>query len=328
VLREEASVRFKAFAANAAAHAETHATPPQGGFPISGATETPLDLEALTQDLVEAHTAQLRQCVEQAAAGVFLLIDPMLGDPVLAEAPPAEMPLAALDELRTQAWERPTHALTLPKRLKMDSAFAPYLVELQGPVDRWLEVSVQWAVQEALQAWTVAPGDPVPHRVGGWLQSAALGPRVAEHLSGWLRLSAPRYADASYLRLADRRVLGLALHVLGQDLVAQALYPVQCWHWLDPQAAWHTLKAQGGPAKAAGESDASTPLATFNVAQWQRMLLGPRVHSLMAKAIGLHLRQPGAVAPMPWPPVSEAQWQAALSELEGLGQPIQQEDPS
>ena len=284
------------------------------------ALPTRWELDEGIQTLMELRTAQLETALGVGGAGVFLLIDPMLGDPVLTEVPPASMIRPALNTLRSSAWERPTHALQLPAPLNMDAAFAPYLVELQGTQDSHLQHSVQWALRETLQTWVAEPEQPTPHRVGGWLQSAAQGDVLAEVLSGWLQLSAAGAGRASYLRLADRRVLGLTAHVLGQAGMAQALHPVQRWHWIDPHASLQVLQASASPHvtadEAAGGDSAHRPFVRFSQAQWAQMALGPQVHHAMAQAIGQHLRSDRPTAPAQWQPVGTAQWQAALVQVQ------------
>lgn len=275
-------------------------------------------MDECTQTLLELRTTQLAATLAASGAGAFLLIDPMLGDPVVTEAAPASMTRPALNALRTSAWERPTHALQLPARLDMDAAFAPYLVELQGAQDLWLEASVQWAVQETLQTWTAEPEQVTPHRVGGWLQSAASGQALADVLSGWLQLNAAGAGRASYLRLADRRVLGLAVHVLGQDTVAQALHPVQHWHWLDPRAALRSISTTESTdqPEQPGQPKAPSALVAFSHGQWAHMALGPAVHRLLALAVGAQAMPSDPGGPAQWQPVSVAQWQAALAQAQ------------
>lgn len=263
--------------------------------------------------------AQLGQALSPAAVATYLLIDPMLGDPVLTEALRASSALAELNALRAAAWGRETYALRLPPRLDMDGAFAPYLVELRGLEDPWLGSSLQWAVQETLQMWTSEPDQPVAHRVGGWLQSSAFGASLAERMSGWLQLSAEGAGSACYLRLADRRVLSLLTHVAGEANVGRLLHPVHQWLWLDPQAALRMLQAD---AVGAGEFDqpqapsVGHPLLGFSRAQWAQMALGPRVHQAMACSVRQRLSDPAGVAPAQWSAFGPAQWQAALMQAE------------
>lgn len=278
-----------------------------------------LDPEALVDSLADVRWRDLQQrCIPDM--GLCLLIDPMLGDPVLPSLPPMGMAAPALDALRTAAWQRTCHALTLPSSLLLDAALAPYLVALDGLDDPWLAASVQWAVHEAVQSWFAEPGQPTPHRVGGWLQSAVFAPQLAQVLSGWLQLNTQAPTPARYLRLADRRVLSLATHVLGPQVMAERLSPVRHWHWLDAQAAWRSLAALPDhmpstldkACKPAAHEVPCQPLAEFSHSQWAQMALGETVHGHIAQTIRQALAHPEALPAAQWPPVSAARWQAAL----------------
>jgi hypothetical protein len=240
--------------------------------------------------------------------GVFVLIDPLVGDPVLQDPLPADLDTSTLNLLRSQGWERSCHSLSLPPQLELDSALSPYLVELSGSDDPWLETSLVWALRETVRSW-LAPVDAQPtHRVGGWLHTAAFGPALARKLSGWVALSTRASSTSRYLRLADRRVWGLALHVLGQVAVAQRMPPVQCWQWIDAHAALCEVSALIGQAATA---DDAGPLVQFNGAQWGLMELGQSVHGFLAAQRGQRLDDPNE-APTHWLPVSSAEWQLAL----------------
>lgn len=268
--------------------------------------------------LAEARLSGIPRQLMAGGMGLYLLVDPMLGDPVLCEPADQGLTLEALNALRATAWDRPTHALSLPAALALDAAQAPYLVELQGANDPWFATSVHWAVEEAVQSWLAEPDQATPHRVGGWLQSAAFGPELADALTGCLRLSTQAHTTARYLRLADRRVLSLAVHVLGESSVARRLPPVQHWHWLDAHAAWRSVSARPGHTP---EDDHATPpktpsrqpLATFTSAQWSQMTQGEAVHTHMTRLIRQRLTHHETPPPAEWSPVSTAQWQAALT---------------
>lgn len=278
-----------------------------------------LDPEALVDSLTDVRLRDLQQrCAPHM--GLCLLIDPMLGDPVLPSQPPMGMAAPALDALRAAAWQRACHVLPLPSSLALDAALAPYLVELHGSDDPWLAASVQWAVHETVQSWLAAPGQSTPHRVGGWLQSAVSAPQLAQVLSGWLQLNTQAPTPARYLRLADRRVLSLAAHVLGPEVMAGRLEPMRHWHWLDAQAAWRSLAAlpdaapdTANEARTLAASEAPRqPLAVFSHSQWAQMTLGETVHGHIAQSIRQALARPETLPAAQWRPVSAAQWQAAL----------------
>ncbi len=268
------------------------------------------DTDACVEHLVQRHLPTLRARANSGGAGLFVLIDPLSGDPVLSDPLPAELDTEVLNAARSQAWSAPCHSLSLPTALDLDPAMAPYLVELNGADAPWLSTTLAWALRETVRSWE-APADAQPaHRVGGWLHSAAFGDTLAQHLSGWLVLSTRANTSARYLRLADRRVWSLAVHVLGEGAVAKRLAPVQCWQWIDGHGTCREMAAtdHGEHRPTPG------PLATFSAAQWGQMALGEKVHGHMAHSAGQRLGTPGD-HPTQWQPVSAAQWQAALRQV-------------
>lgn len=274
------------------------------------------DMEEHLPTLIASRCDQVRAALQPSGVGTYLLIDPMLGDPLLSDGVPAEWPLEQINVLRNEAWQRTTRALQLPTSLGLDAALAPYIVELHGTQDPWLADSVAWAVQETVHTWTAEPDQASPHRVGGWLQTSAVNDNLVERLSACLQLSARGAGHARYLRLADRRVLGLAHHVLGQARMAQALYPVARWLWLDPKTALQTIEVPpAGDPQSPSVCALREPLAQFSAAQWKTMGLGPKAHHAMATSIGRLLAQALATAPNAWPAVGHADWQAALAQV-------------
>lgn len=260
--------------------------------------------------LMQYHLPTLRERASVGGTGLFVLIDPMAGDPVLTEPLPADEDTDSINAARSQAWGRQSHTLSLPPLLDLDPAMAPYLVELSGADDPWLDSTLEWALRETVRSWQ-APADAQPaHRVGGWLHSAAFGPALAHQLSGWLVLSTRTNTPARYLRLADRRVWGLTTHVLGEGAVAQRMAPVACWQWLDGQAACRELHS----APSEHTTEPGGPLVHFSQAQWALMALGDKVHGAMAEQRGLRLNTPGN-HPTQWPAISAAQWQGALEHV-------------
>ena len=280
------------------------------------------DADTCIDDLITARLVAPPAALRQPGSGLYLLIDPFLGDPVLPSPLDEGLSMEDMNAQRSKAWQRPTFALRLPEALAMDNALAPYLVELSGIDDAWLDASVQWAIQETVQTWQDDGASPVAHRVGGWLQSAAQGPMLAKHLTPWLRLRTQARTQAHYLRLADRRVLGLTAHVLGADTMGASLSPVQHWHWLDAHAAWNTQSAAApapGPDGEHRHAGVAPLWPAFNAAQWTQMAQGPRIHRAMAEGIAQRLAQSDCTAPSRWAPINAAQWQAAVlaSQLTG-----------
>jgi hypothetical protein len=289
----------------------------------------PPDADALADALADARYAHLPQPLCVPGTGLYLLIDPMLGDPVLPESPAEGLSRKQLSDIREAVWQRATFALELPPHLGLDAALAPYLVELLGTTDPWMFTSISWAAQETVKTWLADETQTSPHRVGGWIQSPAHGPQLAQAMSGWLRLSTRCLTSARYLRLADRRVLSLAVHVLGEASVATHLAPVQHWHWLDPNATWRSLHVLTAPsASQANPNQAATapgPLATFEPAQWHQMALGPAVHAHMARSTRARLARHDTLSPAQWAPVDATQWQSALAQAQSQQQQIREE---
>lgn len=274
---------------------------------------TSWDADACIDQLVAARLAEPPAALKMSGTALYLLIDPFLGDPVLSAPLEEGLSDQAINGTREKAWQRPTFNLHFPSGLPIDTALAPYLVELTGVNDPWLDASVQWAIQETAQTWNTEETSAVPHRVGGWLQSAAGGSALAEHLTQLLRLRTQQPTQARYLRLADRRVLGLATHVLGEPAMAASLPLVQHWHWLDAHAAWVSLKGQHPTAHADNQPSLSPaqPLLAFNTQEWRIMSHGPSIHHQMALSIADELTRGDCATPLHWQSISSSQWQAS-----------------
>lgn len=268
-----------------------------------------MDWDALAQSLSARRAAQLRQHMSLHSTAVFVLIDPLLGDPLLHEPLPEGLSLQQLEERRSRAWGRASHALQLPAGIGLDAALGPYMVALDGAHDPWLECTVGWAVQETLASWRAQPGQGCPHRIGGWVQSAAPVQTLTAHLSAWLVLSTEAPTAARYLRIADRRVWSLAVHVLGMHFVTQRLAPIEHWHWLDAHAAWQHLSAASQVQTHAAQAQ---PLTRWSQAQWAVMNQGPVIHRYLAEQQALRVSAAHELEAPAWPPVGPAQWQAAL----------------
>lgn len=266
-----------------------------------------LDTDDLTAALSAARLVNLPAQVSEMGGGLFILIDPMLGDPILHASLDTTTTPDALNDLRCDAWSRPTHSLRLPPGVNLQDHQAPYLVELTGSTDPWLHTSIEWAVHETVLSWTSPAEQASPHRIGGWLQSASFGAQLAEHMSAWLRLRTQIPTHARYLRLADRRVLGLTAHVIGSEVFARHLGRVQHWHWLDAHAAWRTLSA----TRAATNSDAT--FASFTADQWACMRQGEAVHEIIARNAAQKAQDCPDTPAVAWEAVSPIQWQTALS---------------
>lgn len=263
--------------------------------------------DEIAEALSAACLENLPKQLSQLGGGLFILIDPMLGDPVLADAVDAMTKPSALNELRSRAWSRPIHSLRLPQGVSLHNGQAPYLVELNGSNDPWLATSIEWAVHETVESWSTQAEHSAPHRIGGWLQSASFGARLAEHISAWLRLRTRTPTSARYLRLADRRVLSLTAHVIGPETLASHLSPVQHWHWLDAHAAWRTLSASSAEPKPEAAFDPFTPI------QWDCMRRGEAAHQIIAHSAYKKSCECRDTPAVDWGAITPAQWQTALN---------------
>ncbi|MCY1215038.1 hypothetical protein D9M72_268730 [compost metagenome] len=130
------------------------------------------------------------------------------------------------------------HAIDV-ERLKVPPDRAPYLLELEDRHDPLLDLSLVLAIQEHLNACADGSG---PSRVGGWLQThrhGGNGATLARQLRGLFHArGAP--GKGRYLRLADRRVLGL-LHQAPRAHSVLPLPPIDWSSSLQGIASWAYL---------------------------------------------------------------------------------------
>lgn len=204
---------------------------------------------------------------------VFLLIDPMGGDP---------LPLAADEEdltrMRQSTWQRPVTNIALTRRVPILPGQHPYLVTLTGPDDPWIDETVVMAQEERLTAQEggFAGSGAAAHRIGGWLQSEA----PVEDLAAFLAASSlPRTdarTNASYLRIGDRRTLALIRHIVGDTRMCAHFGVVQYWGYLD--AKGHLASFAGTPTQGAS--------IRFSVEEWKQVRQGEILHPAVAMYLG------------------------------------------
>jgi len=228
-------------------------------------------MQKLLQDL----TATL-----DAASPSFVLIDSMLGEPIPLEIPPgAEVGnAAALNRLRSAAWQRNTFTVVLPKTIALPLHLHPYLVALQGPVDPWLAPTLKQAMDETDQALAngLAGSGSAPHRVGGWLQSHLAPEDLVAQLARMMSVNTSAYTTARYQRLADRRALDWLCCVVGEQRMCGQLGAIQRWIYLD--ACGQVTQLQ-----STGEAAATLRLTP---AEWGRFMLGDMLHPTVARWMG------------------------------------------
>ncbi|WP_137938741.1 hypothetical protein [Chitinivorax sp. B] len=235
----------------------------------------------MTTDLL----AQLQAALEPGLP-VFVLIDPLLGEPLpLAGDPPDDW--AALQAWREVAWQCPVFGVRLPAKTPLPVPMSPYLVQLH-PLEDWLPTTLQLAADE----WQTAVADGLSgdgqaaHRIGGWLQSPVDGAALADQLAASLSLRTVAHTRARYLRLADRRVLDWLRHVVGDARLLAQWPSLHAWHYLAPTGRIDRLRAGAG---------AHQPLQ-LSLDEWPRFMQNEHIQPTLARWLGQRLRD-GAVLP-------------------------------
>lgn len=215
-----------------------------------------------------------------AATPSFILIDPLLGEPLPMDVPPrADMgDAAALNRLRSSAWQRDIFTVVLPKTIALALHHHPYLVALQGPADPWLQPTLQRAMDETDQALSdgLAGSGSAPHRVGGWLQSHHAPEDLVAQLARMMSVNTSAYTTARYQRLADRRALAWLRCVVGEQRMCGQLGAIQRWVYLDACSQVTQLQSTG----EAAETLRLTP------AEWGRFMQGEVLHPTVARWMG------------------------------------------
>lgn len=222
---------------------------------------------------------QLRQGIDPLTP-LFVLIDPMAGEPLPGQ----------------QLWEREIVPVVLAKTIELPPHQHPYLVQLRGPDDPLLDVSLQLAEAEraASQSGGLDGEGRAAHRIGGWLQSSMQTEALAHIIANMCLLKTDAYTKAAYLRLADRRVLDLLRHVVGDNRVAGQFGRLQSWDYLDPAGRLRRLRSsdeQAGPLR-------------LSAAEWQRLTRGELLHRTVAQWLGA-IAQTDGVPPEALYPAAE-----------------------
>jgi hypothetical protein len=218
------------------------------------------------------------------ALPIFVLVDPLLGDPI-----PVAVGSGDPTPERALAWQRDVARVALPSSIVLPARLHPYLVRLNGPDDAWIADTLDIARKEASAAQRdgLAGSGRGAFRIGGWLQSNRAPDALAAALADAMRLR--RFADASYLRLADRRTLDWLLLIIGEDRVAGALAFVERWVWLDAVCSLNVMTSSKGTSADAVE---------FSLAEWADFSLAREVHPCLARCLG-HQSSPGVPDALP-----------------------------
>lgn len=207
---------------------------------------------------------------------VFVLVDPLVGEP-LPELHSSTAPDSAdqAQSRREAVWQRPVARIEL-ERTTLPPHLFPYVVELSGHDDPWLDATFEIAMAErdrALADGLDGKGEAL-HRIGGWLQSSMYPQQLAQNLAGVMRLRTElMYNPATYLRLADRRVLDLVRHVVGDERVAVQFGRLRRWSYLDARGCLTSLQSRGEEIRQ----------LCLSATEWQQVQQGPAVACTLAQ---------------------------------------------
>lgn len=230
--------------------------------------------------------------------GSYLLIDPMLGEPLPDIQYEPDQDLANIENARAQAWQRETFTVQLSSPIPLRQAQFPYLVELNGPSDPWWEISLNLAVAQrksCREGGLTGTGGGVLS-IGGWLSSACRTSELLNGLADLFHLNLPRVTRASYLRLADPRVLDWTLQVLGRERLSAAIAPIQRWATLDACGKLIELNTSSSPSHK----------LDFSPGEWKLMERGEHVHRTINILLGQADMEEPAAGPKPYDSVVRA----------------------
>ncbi|MCX7207421.1 MAG: DUF4123 domain-containing protein [Proteobacteria bacterium] len=177
---------------------------------------------------------------------LYLLIDPMLGEPrPLDGGPDAEPPenTPTLQDSRTAAWDGRCITMLTFSEPPLPYAQLPYLVQLQGKEDPLFAESIQIALENNLALLDRGFGG-LP--VCAWLQSHAGSEELAAWLARMMQQRIKGQTGKRYLRAGDPRTLPLLLALLGEERISLWLGPVSNWYFLSIDGRVTHLQSTGG----------------------------------------------------------------------------------
>lgn len=208
------------------------------------------------------------------ALPIFVLVDPMLGEPMHRVAEAGEGTKAS----REAGWQRNITSVRLDPSITLPSHQHPYLVALNGPDDPLLQETLELAQDERIDAQKNGlDGDGGgAHRIAGWLQTSLHVEQLAEQLSSMFRVNTARFTKARYMRQIDRRVLSLLRHVVGEARVCGQLGRLHSWTYVD---------VKGGLSVLRSADENITPLRLSSV-EWAVMENGEFLHRAVAQWLG------------------------------------------
>lgn len=221
-------------------------------------------------------TREQLQSIFDSATSVYVLVDPMPGEPIPVPLD-ASADRASLQMARQTAWGRQVTTVPLDPRAPLAQSQHPYLVTLQGAGDEWLADTFDMALTErdASQANGLASDGTGIHRIS-WLQTSLFAEDLADVLASMLRVNTAAWTDARYMRLADRRVFDWLRHVVGDARVAAQFGRLRRWVYLD---------ARGRIEQLTHADDESDPLR-LTAEEWALFMQGERMHVTTARWLG------------------------------------------
>lgn len=210
------------------------------------------------------------------AVPIFILVDPMLGEPL----PAIEMTTdaCAAQGAREAGWERNIQPVILPARVALPPHLHPYLVALSGRNDELLAETLEIAQTERFMAQSqgLEGEGGAAHRISGWLQSSMHVEELAQHLAHMFRVNTVATTNASYLRMVDRRTLALLRHVVGDVRLLNSFARLQSWTYVNAFGELDMLRNSG---------DEHIPLR-ISVEEWGQLELGERMNRALAQYLG------------------------------------------
>ena len=253
---------------------------------------------------MQSKLAQLRASIDPVTP-LFVLVDPMVGEPLPGIS--TSSPGSGATDQRMQGWGRDIVPVELAKSITLPAHQHPYLIQLLGPDDPLLEVTLDIAEEERLasQSGGLDGTGRSAHRIGGWLQSSMRWPELGALVAEMCRVNTDANTKATYLRLGDRRVLDLLCHVAGQSRVAAQFGRLQSWTY---------LKADGDLCRLQSPGEHRERLR-LDETEWQRMLTGEMLHRAMAHYLGETTFTDAMIAPPTYSSAETARLLAADAAL-------------
>jgi hypothetical protein len=243
----------------------------------------------MTRDLslqaADSDNTALQSLLASAETGTpaYVLVDPMLGEPLLDIVHLPGCDLGALTHARERVWDRATFTVELAPDTPLDATQFPYLVELEGPTDPWWNTTFELAVRASSSCLTDGVegdgGGTFP--IGAWLISSMRQKDLAESLARLFRVNTEARTSARYLRLLDPRVMAWAGRVVGSARVSASLEGIR--HWINLDLLGHVAMLE-----SVGEH--ASPLR-FTRGEWRSMEMGEAVHRSICMAIGLMIAE-------------------------------------